>query len=251
MCNVIVFGGTTEGRLLARSLSERQIPALVCVATEYGEEQLDTAPTVVVRVGRMEQDDMQQLLLRECPSLVIDATHPFATVVSRNIKNACTNQAIRYLRVVRQPTESLSGCHCFQSMEQLLAFLDSSDNIIFSTMGAKEAAALATLRAFEKRVYLRILPDAKGLASCVALGYPKQHLICMQGPFSQTLNAAMFAEVGAGILVTKQSGDAGGFAEKIAAAKQCGMTAAVLLRPPEQEGVSIERAIAIIEEEIK
>ena len=41
MCKVILFGGTTEGRLLARFLSENQIDTVVCVATEYGGSLLD------------------------------------------------------------------------------------------------------------------------------------------------------------------------------------------------------------------
>ena len=40
MCKVIVFAGTTEGRQLAQFLEKRQVPAHICVATEYGEQLL-------------------------------------------------------------------------------------------------------------------------------------------------------------------------------------------------------------------
>ena len=40
MCKVMVFAGTTEGRELAEFLAEREIPAHICVATEYGEQLL-------------------------------------------------------------------------------------------------------------------------------------------------------------------------------------------------------------------
>ena len=49
MCRVIVFAGTTEGRKLSAFLEERQIPAMICVATEYGESVLEEYAQLEVR----------------------------------------------------------------------------------------------------------------------------------------------------------------------------------------------------------
>ena len=40
MCKIWIFGGTTEGRLLAEYCSREKIEAWVSVASEYGEELL-------------------------------------------------------------------------------------------------------------------------------------------------------------------------------------------------------------------
>lgn len=237
MTEVVLFGGTTEGRELARLLTEKKIPTLVCVATEYGREQLFPAEEMTVRCGRLDAREMAALLRREAPRLVIDATHPYAVEVSRNIRAACGECGLRCLRVRReeQPAE---GCALFCGTDALVAWLNRQPGVIFSSLGAKEAAALTAVRGFETRVWLRILPAPAGLSDCLALGYPAQHILCMQGPFSEEMNAAMFRATGAEILITKASGEAGGFSEKIAAARRRGVCVAVLMRPEEPEGLT-------------
>ena len=61
----------------------------------------------------------------------------------------------------------------------------------------------------------------------------------MQGPFPEELNTAMFHASKADILLTKESGAAGGFPEKLLAAHACGMTVAVLARPTETDGLPL------------
>ena len=62
------------------------------------------------------------------------------------------------------------------------------------------------------------------------LGYPPARLICMQGPFSADLNAAMFKETGARYVVTKNSGHTGGFQEKLKGAERTGATVIIIER---------------------
>ena len=57
----------------------------------------------------------------------------------------------------------------------------------------------------------------------------------------------MFRAAEADILITKESGVAGGFLEKLAAARACGMTVAVLERPDEEAGLTLEEAKRKIE----
>jgi len=241
-----VFGGTSEGRALAGFLRERNIPALICVATEYGEALLDAGGSVAVHTGRLDAAGMEALLKENAPKHVIDATHPYAAEVSRNIRAACEARGVPYTRMRRE-------CACgggfmeFQDMDALVSWLNGRPGVIFSALGAKEAAALARVEGFRERVWLRVLPSAEGLGACLSAGFPAKHVICMQGPFSEELNLALFRETGASILLTKESGDAGGFAQKLSAAQALHMTVAVLARPREKEGLSLdelERRIA-------
>ncbi|NTU88548.1 MAG: precorrin-6A reductase [Actinobacteria bacterium] len=247
MYDVILFGGTTEGRELADFLVLKGIPSLVCVATEYGEQLLSCEQPVDVLTGRLDEYDMGALFSKESPRLVIDATHPYASEVSTNLKLACSASGARYERVSRQACD-IDGCRCFTDMDSLVRWLDGTSGVIFSTLGAKEARALTAVSDFEQRVFMRMLPSPEGIADCIEMGYPASHLYCMQGPFSEELNQALFKETSASILVTKESGSNGGFEEKIEAARQCGMHIAVLTRPEKNEGCTVEETKTMIVE---
>ncbi|MCL2409397.1 MAG: precorrin-6A/cobalt-precorrin-6A reductase, partial [Oscillospiraceae bacterium] len=196
MYKVIVFGGTTEGRRLHEFLQTHKIPALTCVATASGADQFSS--TNGVRVGRLDKTDMTALIIREHPMLVIDATHPYATEASVNIKAACRDAGMEYIRVLR---ERCAAENCFPSLDALIEELKSTEGQIFVTLGAKAAMKLTELPDYQNRLWLRILPSADGLNTCLDLGYPARRLICMQGPFSTELNIAMLRQTGAKALV--------------------------------------------------
>ncbi len=237
MSRPVIFGGTTEGRLLAEALLEAGKPALVCVATDYGAEQITPSECVEVRTGRLDAAGIRELLLAEKPEVVVDATHPYALEVSANIRRACLEAGIECLRVCREGQAGQGGGDCvrFGTLPELIEWLRGREGIVFNTMGAKEAAAFTSLPDYRERVFIRILPSLEGLTACLELGYPARHIICMQGPFSQALNEAMFQSAGARILVTKDSGPQGGFGEKIGAAQALGMRVALLTRPDEAD----------------
>ena len=247
MAELILFGGTTEGRELAALLKEKGADALVCVATEYGEALAQAGGSVRVRSGRLDEAGMEALFEAEAPRAVIDATHPYALEAGENIRAACGRKNIRYIRVEREEQDG-DGCLTFGNTDALAGWLSARGEAVFSTLGAKEAPLLAKVTNFKERVWLRILPSEEGLSACLAAGFPPAHIICMQGPFSRELNAAMFRTSGAGILVTKDSGPAGGFPEKLAAAKDCGMTVAVIARPKQSGGVAFSQAQSMIKD---
>lgn len=263
MSEIVLFGGTSEGRELCELLGKKRIETLMCVATEYGEALLPSFDTLRVHTGRLDKEAMENLLKAEKPRLVIDATHPYAAAVSDNICAACEKAGIKRLRLFRETPDGGrrtafpldGGCVTFPRMEtfpcmkDLIGWLNKRRGTVFSTLGAKEAVALAAAEGSKERVWLRILPDAAGLSACLAAGFSAQRIICMQGPFSKELNAAMFREAGADILLTKESGTAGGYLEKLEAARECGMTAAVLARPREENGLTLSALMKLIEED--
>lgn len=86
---ILIFGGTTEGRIAADYLTRRQIQVHVCVATEYGEQMLTEHPNLTVSHRRMDQTEMEAWIQELGPRLVIDATHPYAREVTENLREAC------------------------------------------------------------------------------------------------------------------------------------------------------------------
>lgn len=230
--------------MLAQALQANKIPTLVCVTTEYGEAMLTPDASLRVCTGKQPASSLAALLKQESPRLVIDATHPYALSISRSLVSACREANVNYLRVSRQfSTED--GYLAFSNMDEILVWLQEQPGIIFSALGAKEAATLTAIPDYRERIWLRILPSLESLRGCLALGYPAGHIICMQGPFSREMNTAMLRASNADILLTKDSGTAGGFAEKLAAAHELGITAAVWKRP-EENGCSLEELLGRI-----
>ena len=62
----------------------------------------------------------------------------------------------------------------------------------------------------------------------------------MQGPFSAEMNEAVLKEFNCRFLVTKDGGRAGGFEEKLEAARRAGAQTVVIRRPADQ-GMSLEQ----------
>ena len=89
MYKLLLFAGTTEGRELAEYLAGCKVQVTACVATEYGETLISPQTNLTVHAGRMDRQQMQQLIQQEGFDLVIDATHPYAAVVTQNIAAAC------------------------------------------------------------------------------------------------------------------------------------------------------------------
>jgi len=241
MIRVVIFGGTTEGRKLCEVCVEYAISILYCVATTDGARPVETLQNVDARIGRLGTAEMATLLDERKPALVIDATHPYAEEAGRNIAEACQRADIPLLRVARESVEE-QNCIYFSGTDDLLAWLEQEPGNVFVTTGSSHAGALSRLPDYRNRVWMRVLPSIDSLRICLDLGYRPERLICMQGPFSEELNRAMFGAANARILVTKDSGAAGGFPEKVRAAGSLGMLTAVLSKPKEPDGVSLDEA---------
>ena len=115
------------------------------------------------------------------------------------------------------------------------------------TTGSKELYAYTQLPDFENRVYARTLSSPNVVKECYELGIQGKHLLCMQGPFSLELNYAMLLHTDAKYLVTKESGLPGGFAEKIDAAKQAGVTCIIIGRPKDVKGYTLDEMKDVID----
>ncbi|WP_302327265.1 precorrin-6A reductase [Enterocloster lavalensis] len=260
---VLLFGGTTEGRELAARLAGRGQRTILCVATDYGREVLEPEllanPCLDVRIGRMDAEEMRRLILEEEPELVVDATHPYADQVTRNVREACEKTGRECLRCLRPRSgEESSGDMGLRSgaesseggvvrvptVQAAVEWLAVRDGNILVTTGSKELAAFSQLPDFATRVYARVLPTLPSLSACLGQGLSGRHIIAMQGPFSEETNRSQLAEFNCRFLVTKDTGDNGGFREKVRAAGEAGAVALVIDRPETERGLSAAQGLS-------
>lgn len=242
MSNVFIFGGTTEGRKLAIACELLGIPAYVSVASEYGSDVLGELKVVKVLEGRMNIDEMSAGFKALDISVVYDATHPFATVVKENIKSACEQNEIEYIRVLRNITDIDSEDYkLVKSVDEAVDYLTTCEGNVFVATGSKEIAKYKKLDL--SRVYARVLSAVESINACKDIGLEGSHIIAMQGPFSERLNIALMEEYNCKYMVSKQTGNNGGFDEKIEACKQAGVYPIIVALPQNDKGISEEEAI--------
>lgn len=240
---IVIFAGTTEGRLLAERLAASGEEVTVCVATEYGEKLMPGQPHLQVHSGRMNAEEMTGFLQQKTPRLVVDATHPYARIVSETVKKVCEKLHMEYIRLLRAAGAALPADERIYLVEDAKAAAELAERMsgnIFLATGSKELAVFVEVINDFSRLYARVLPAEESFELCKNMGFEGKQLICMQGPFSEELNRAMYAHVNAKILVTKDSGDAGGCSDKIQAALAAGMHCIVIRRPREQ-GMTFEQ----------
>ena len=263
MSDVIIFGGTTEGRRLAEFCGEHKIQTVVCVVSEYGEMLVPESTSVRVIRRALEKDEMEALFVAEKPSLVLDATHPYARVVTENVTQVCQKMGIVWYLVLRKSeletkeqksvmavvgtVTNVDSIVTVDSVDQAVEWLKSHEGTVLVTTGSKELVKYTAIPDYKERIFARILPDSQALLNSETLGFPRNHMIAMQGPFSLEMNIATMRMTGANYLVTKESGHAGGFLDKIHAAEAVGATALVIGRPLKETGISLEEACQYLE----
>lgn len=245
---ILIFAGTSEGRRLIETLG-KGISADCCVATSYGKELLpEQRKGLHILQGRLDVDEIAAMMKESSYDMVIDTTHPYARIVTENIKAAAEKTATPYIRLLRESRLKQEGIILVETMEAAVDYLNQTDEKALLTIGSKELFRFTEVTDYRQRLYPRVLPMAEVVRQCTELGFSGNKLICMQGPFSVELNEALLKQTGAKILVTKDSGSAGGFSEKVQAAQNQGAKILVVGRPTKEDGMTFDQLLDYLKE---
>lgn len=243
MINIMVFAGTTEGRELCEKYVNQNIIIDVYTATEYGSELLPQCENIRVHSGRLDSNEIISEIRSLDPFLVIDATHPYAVEISRNIKEAAGDKYIRLLREEHTRVKALYA----DSIDKAVSAVNRSRGNILVTTGSKDIERYTAIKDYKNRCILRMLPDNSNIEKAVNLGFPLEHIIAEKGPFTKEQNKLHINKYNIKYLITKESGQAGGFDEKYRACQDSNVAMIVIKRPYE-EGHNADAVYNIIEE---
>ena len=248
MKKVLIFAGTTEGRKLAEILADAneaenhtnraRIACSVCVATDYAREMMDK-DRLDVHCGRLTEEEMETLMRDGGYDVVVDATHPYAQIVSQNVRQAAKRQSIPMIRLRRSTERADDDLMTFQTHEACSVWLAKQTGNILLTTGSKDLGVYAADETIKKRLFVRVLPGEESIRLCTAQGITGRQIIAMQGPFSEKMNECILKEYSIDWMVTKISGHAGGFEEKLEAARKAGAGICAIL-PPTENGCQSE-----------
>jgi len=239
----LILGGTSEAAVLARALAEE--PRVAATTSLAGRTRAPgELPGAVRRGGFGGARALADYLESHGIDLLVDATHPFATRISRNAAQACAAAGVPRLVLTRPPWTAREGDRWtpVPDAEAAAAALSGLGPglgaRVFLTIGRQELAAFAGLDAVWFLVRLVEPPEEP-------IPLEEYHLVLGRGPFSLEREIALLREHGIEALVSKNSGGAGTYA-KIEAARALGLPVVMIERPSLPAGETVETVAAVL-----
>lgn len=230
--NRIVIAGTSESRQVIAQEKKAGNQILACVATDLGAEMLEEYD-IAIHVGRLDYDDFLAFFQDNPCEKIIDASHPFAKIVTENVKKAAQTLGIPYERYERgQLDYDYDQIISVADANEAIEVLNSMEGNIFLTTGVNTAGLYAKgVRDALERVYIRVLDNAASYEGCEKAGYGPDHVFGEMPPFSVEDNLRIIRQVDARVMVSKDSGKTGGVDVKVSACKEAGIPMILIRRP--------------------
>ncbi|GEK27885.1 precorrin-6A reductase [Furfurilactobacillus siliginis] len=227
---ILLIGGTSESLSVADLLTSRRLPFWLSVTTDYGQDLAEEHAEKVIET-LFDDVTLTDFIQREQINIIIDASHPFAKVISTLALDVAKAQKIQYVRFERQSSLLTDKCVIrYETQEEVIDYLRAHEGNIYLSTGSKTAGDYADALGTQ-RLQVRILPTVAALEKVTNAGFEAHQIDAIRGPFSLALNVELLRRQNARYLITKDSGDRGGVEEKIKAAKQLDMTCLVINRP--------------------
>jgi precorrin-6A/cobalt-precorrin-6A reductase len=233
MPRILILGGTAEARLLAERLAKRA--GLDVTLSLAGRTASPAAQAVQVRSGGFGgAAGLADYLVGEHIAALIDATHPYANVISANAAAAARKAAVPLVALRRPPWLAVSGDR----------WTEVSDvNAAVRTLGQKPRRVFVALGRNELEPFVAA-PQHHYLIRSVdpvdpPLPVPHAAYVTGRGPFIEADDRVLITTHGIEIVIAKNSGGTATYG-KIAAARALGLDVIILRRPPAPDGPAVE-----------
>jgi len=236
---ILLLGGTSETAAIASALADAGFNVLVSTATDVPLNVGDH-PSISRRSGRLDPDQMAQLAKQQGVIAIVDASHPYAASLRVNARNAADQLKIPYLSWIRPPIPEQDSLITSVSDHNTAAKLAFSYGLpVLLTTGSRNLEPYVNeANARGIRLVARVLSHPSSIEACRKAGISDDNIVSGRGPFSVEENLAVIKRYGIGVLVTKDSGIAGGVPEKLDAAHLAGCRVVLVQRPAESGEVA-------------
>ena len=233
---ILVFGGTTEGRKAVEVLEEAG--TTYYYSTRSDGQKIDLVHGVHL-TGGMEVPEMIACCKEHDIRLIVDAAHPFAEDLHRNLLFLAKHiQApiIRYDRIYPPHDSDLIWCKDYKEavsqleahgVDRLLAL--TGVNTIWKLRPFWEDHESEDWRnpVMKHECWFRILNRRASKILAMSNRFPEERLVYYENDDTSKL----IEELRPDAIITKESGLSGGFTEKVEAARQAGIKIFVVERP--------------------
>ncbi len=234
MTRVLILGGTTEARALGERLAKRgDLDVTLSLA---GRTAAPVPHAVPVRVGGFGgAAGLADYVAEQRIGALIDATHPYATVISENAIAAARQTGVPFMTLRRLPWNAVAGDRWIEVEDTAAAVsaIGQKPRSVFVALGRNELAPFAG--APPQHRYLVRSVDPVDLP----LPLPQVSYVTARGPFSAADDRALMTAHAIDIVIAKNSGGSAAYG-KIAAARALGIEVILLRRPVAPAAPAVE-----------
>ena len=225
---ILILGGTTEGRIAARTLEESGKPFYY---STKGDEQEVTMHHGIRLQGAMDELDLEHCCREHNIQLLVDAAHPFAIQLHQTVEKVAHTLNLLVIRFERiyppRDEEHITWCDDFEDAIRQIRKEDIFT--LLALTGVQSIAKLKPLWQESACCYFRILNRESSRRLAEREGFPEKYLHYYHaGEDERILLQQLHPEA----ILIKESGFSGGFNEKVEAALQEGIRIFAIRRPP-------------------
>ncbi len=224
---LLIFGGTTEGRLAVDVCEQAGKPFYY--STKGSSQKVDMHNGVHI-TGAMTADDIVAFCKEHKIGCIVDAAHPFAENLHKTIDEARKVLSINVIRLQRVFPEHIKGVeYCSDYDDAINKIREAKVERLLALTGANTIKKLRQTKAI-----FRILNRPESIALAEAAGLDNDRIIfyneSLEIPTIEDEKKVMI-EVGCDAIITKESGESGGFEVKVKAALELGLKVFVVEHP--------------------
>lgn len=226
--NILVFGGTTEGKAVAWLLDQLGYSYIYSSKTKVKFEGKGKLIN-----GALHNEALAELCLAENVKLIIDAAHPFAEVLHRTVLDVAQANEITTIRYERifPSLDDVDGVCLFDSYEQMVeAALAKGFKHLLALTGVQTISKMQALW-LDGECYFRILDTERSMQMARKSGLPQDYVIAMMPRDSSDEVVELMKQTQSEVVLSKESGVSGFFEAKLAATRQLNIPLWVVRRP--------------------
>ncbi len=230
-----LIGGTTESVQLASALDVAGLPSVITALSDSAQDLYPPSLSLRICTGALTDHTWQTFCQDQQIGVILDASHPYATEISKLAIQASTQLQIPYLRFERPSGSGHTAAPNpwvveVETVAQLLQGQYLKGQRVLLTIGSKWLPLFQACQS-ESTLFARILPRSQAFQAAVEAGLSCDRIIALRPPISFELEKALWQQWQISVVVTKASGQPGGEDIKRRVAQSLGVTLIIIKRP--------------------
>ena len=171
--NVWILSGTSDGPIFANKLVRLNYTVFAGVVTHRAVKSYNKNPKLHIITGKLkDKNEIINFIQRNNIKFVVDATHPFALIISKNLNEACKEIGTPLLVFERKSLLKKSNNFEYISGMKEIKNIDLENKNILLAIGSRSLNDTANYyRKCGANVFSRVLPThesiSKALGSCI------------------------------------------------------------------------------------